>query len=133
VCVPIGLLFSSAFQTNEPAKSGKTLAAELSRLQLPVFLYKDFEQLSAIAFYSRAPLGVVASESQDLWWGLQRRRDAARYPDAVQFDARLQSGAAAVVVRPERLAEFDASAFRRRCELRSAVEAASVFACGPRR
>ena len=133
VCVPIGLLFSSAFETNEPAKSGKTIALELSRLQLPAFLYKDFEQLSAVAFYSRAPLGVVASESQDLWWGLRLQRDPARYPDAQQFDGALQWKAAAVVVRPERLAEFEASPFRHRCELRSTVEAASLFVCGPPR
>ncbi|GAB2181436.1 hypothetical protein DLREEDagrD3_16590 [Denitratisoma sp. agr-D3] len=117
----------------ETAFSARTMAARIQaeargeQGALPLFLYQDFEDYSALPFYLQQPLGVVDQQSADLRFGLGLvPRDEARYPTLAEFlhrptpalllvlDARVRNGLPpALAPRLERLARVgNASLYR---------------------
>lgn len=74
VAIPAALIYSGFFVANEGRKSARSVAAELHALgPVPVYVYRDFEKVSALAFYHAPPLGIIDSESKDLWYGTHLR------------------------------------------------------------
>jgi len=77
VAIPAALIYSGFFVANEGRKSARSVAAELHALgPMPVYVYRDFEKVSALAFYYAPPLGIIDSESKDLWYGTHLRPHA---------------------------------------------------------
>lgn len=68
--LPIASFFSGFLAENEEYKSARRLAQDVRALgDMPLYVYRDFERVSALAFYHPGPLGVVDSRSKDLWYG----------------------------------------------------------------
>ena len=81
--LPCIAFYSEFFRVNEPLKSALSLAFELNRAPAPVYVYREFESLSALPFYLDAPVGVVDSRSTELWYGSRLEPQPERFPDMV--------------------------------------------------
>ncbi|HEX5394556.1 MAG TPA: glycosyltransferase family 39 protein [Rhodocyclaceae bacterium] len=82
----------------ETSFSARQMAAHVAARQqaepLPLFLFQDFEDYSALPFYLQSnAIGVVDEKSADLDFGLGlgQKRDPARYPSLEAFAARRDS------------------------------------------
>ena len=76
---------------------------------LRIYLYRDFEQQSSLAFYLQQPLPVVDMRSNDLYWGDKLRPQNSINIDSRQFAERLASQKIALVVNDRHIDEFSAS------------------------
>jgi hypothetical protein len=76
-----------------------------------VYVYREFEGVSALPFYLRHGVGVVDSRSRDLLHGLGISPDAERFPGARAFAAASDetSQATVLVVPDARAMAFGAS------------------------
>lgn len=86
--VPAMVFGVSQAGAGEERFSARLLAGEIQRRDgaLPVYLYQDYEDYSALPFYlRRSNLRVVDVKSQDLAFALKRHRDAQAYPSLTEF------------------------------------------------
>lgn len=66
--------------------SARAMAREISKKEnLPVFLYQDFEDYSALPFYLGRPVGMIDSRSQDLHFALEQAQPAELFPSVDTF------------------------------------------------
>ncbi|HEY6895874.1 MAG TPA: glycosyltransferase family 39 protein [Rhodocyclaceae bacterium] len=88
--IPALVLLLDQAQRSEAEFSARPLANEIARRGgLPLFLYQDYENASALPFYlQRADIGIIDSQSDDLRFGLSLKRDPQRYPSLAAFAAR---------------------------------------------
>lgn len=96
----------------EPLVSSRLLAAYLQR-ELPdrdIYLYRDFEKISSLAFYLKKPIPVVESHSNDLFWG-DRLHDNDIVISEDQFKLRLPGNAVAIVVIDQQILDFKESSY----------------------
>jgi 4-amino-4-deoxy-L-arabinose transferase-like glycosyltransferase len=129
--LPAALLFSAFMAVNEPMKSAQSLAREIRERALqPVFSYKDYEQISALPYYLDAPIGVIASESKDLWWGQRIRPVPAQFPSEEDLRG-LRLDRAAVIVASNRLAQFHGSGLAARFALEGVAGKFFLFVSRP--
>jgi 4-amino-4-deoxy-L-arabinose transferase-like glycosyltransferase len=109
--VVLALLYSGFMESNESQRSARSLARVIRVLQAQqVYVYRDFEGVSALPFYLRRPVGVVDSRSRDLLYGIRLKPDARRFPAVVTFLDAVERGESALLVVPaSRLQAFRAS------------------------
>ncbi|HQR04780.1 MAG: glycosyltransferase family 39 protein [Proteobacteria bacterium] len=90
VSVPLVLALVSYAGRTEASFSARAMAGEVQRQPevLPVFLYQDFEDYSALPFYLARPIGSVDEQSADLRFALKTAKDQERFPSLDQFLAR---------------------------------------------
>lgn len=105
---PMGY-FLFMVQANEAYISARPLAKYLESQGWDgkVFLYRDFERISALRFYLKHPLSIIDSASNDLWYG--QRREGGGKERFVSLESYLESARSdkgVVVVCDERLDEF---------------------------
>lgn len=69
----------------EDKHSQKAIAAAINKLDatLPVYLYRDFEDLSSLSFYLERRIGIINSRSSDLYYGSHRQGVADWFVDKV--------------------------------------------------
>ncbi|HXZ50067.1 MAG TPA: glycosyltransferase family 39 protein [Usitatibacter sp.] len=112
--VPLALFFSGALAANEDQDSARRIARLIERERFgDVFVYRDFENLSSLAFYLRRPIGVIDSASNDLRFGIALDPDARRFPSEAQFLRADYRGEVAVVVARSRLRELEGTPLAR--------------------
>jgi 4-amino-4-deoxy-L-arabinose transferase-like glycosyltransferase len=100
--IPLAFLYCGFMQTNEPLRSARTLAAAVDALRpAALYLYRDYEGASALAFYLDRPIGIVDTRSRDLLLGIQLRPDAQRFPSVREFLAAEKQGPGALLVVPD--------------------------------
>lgn len=129
VAIPLALLFSAYLKANESDDSARRIAQDIDARGLrQVYLFQDFEALSALAYYVPHPVGVIDSKSSDLWFGLHLRPDPARFPTVEQFLAAGPRPDAAVVVAESRRRAFEKSALGRQFERVATSGRASLYA-----
>lgn len=95
-----------ATQASEPSISDHVLA-KFIRHSLPgskVYLYRNFERDSSLAFYLRKPITIINSTSADLYWGDKLSPDNPIMVDRSEFFS--QKGPKVVVVSNIYLDEF---------------------------
>jgi 4-amino-4-deoxy-L-arabinose transferase-like glycosyltransferase len=110
MAVPFALLLSGFIAANGELKSAQRLAAAIDA-QHPraVYLFRDYERFSALPFYLGRPVGVIDSQSSDLWYGLGLRHDRGRFPSMARFARELGADRVVVVVAAPAVADFRAS------------------------
>jgi 4-amino-4-deoxy-L-arabinose transferase-like glycosyltransferase len=110
ITLPVVLIFSGFFMANEELKSTKSLAQFIrSHGIAEVYLYRDFETLSSLPFYLDAPVGVVASASSDLMYGVYLKPDWHRFPTTAEFASAAARRPVWLVVERKRWWEFQHS------------------------
>ena len=110
VAVPFALLLSDYVKTNESVYSGRRMAVEIDARRLrDVFLYRDYEAMSALPFYLHRPVGIIDPNSNELEYGIRLSHDAERFPSLAQFLARPTRRDEAIVVADSRRREFQAT------------------------
>lgn len=108
----IVLMLLPVLQAMEPTISTR-LTAQYLQTGLPgrrVYLYRDFDQQSSLAFYLQRPLAIIDVRSSDLFWG-QRLQKSALLLSQDEFVRRLPSEAVAVVVMDRQVRDFRAAPF----------------------
>ena len=101
-----------AINAVEPDVSTRPLAQFLQK-EMPgrqVYLYRNFEELSSLPYYFGAPLRVIDSRSNDLYWGNKLQANDLLIDEA-QFGTAIASGPVAVVVMEKQLKDFRASSW----------------------
>jgi 4-amino-4-deoxy-L-arabinose transferase-like glycosyltransferase len=129
--IPLELMFASKAIKNEAMKSAKTLAYKAGALGGRIFIYREFEQVSALLFYLNRPVGIVDSQSNDLAWGIAHVGDAERFPSSEQFKKMVMQEGAVLLVTENRNAEFYASALAPVCAHAGIVGRTALFMCRP--
>jgi 4-amino-4-deoxy-L-arabinose transferase-like glycosyltransferase len=106
--IPIIILFLSTAVRVEPEISSKQVAEYLRTASggHTVFLYKDFEDVSALMFYFKRPISLIDSDSSDLQFGSSRSAHSGRFISGDQFVRLGQRHEVFVVVMEKRLNEF---------------------------
>lgn len=112
IALPVMLIYSGFFVANEDAKSTRALAQFIRASGVSeVYLYRDFETLSSLPFYLDEPVGVVASASRDLAYGMLLKPDPQRFPTASEFAAAAARRPIWLVVERKRWKEFEHTRF----------------------
>jgi 4-amino-4-deoxy-L-arabinose transferase-like glycosyltransferase len=116
--IVVALAYSSFLEANEATRSARSLARAIRDLRpAGVYVYRDFERVSALPFYLQQPVGVVDSRSRDLLFGMRLHPDAGRFPAPRAFLASASRGGPLVlVVRDDRSRAFAASPLAARFE-----------------
>ncbi len=129
VGVVLALLYSGFLESNERQRSARSLAWTIRAMQpQDVYVYREFEGLSALPFYLRRDVGVVDSRSRDLLYGIRLRPDSRHFPGATAFlDAAEHEERALLVVPESRLAAFRASPLAWRFEYAGHVGPFDLF------
>lgn len=104
----LGGYFLHAAQENEPELSARPLARYLQAAQPGrlVFIYRDFERISALPFYLQQPVGVVDSASNDLKFGIEREGSPSWFMTSDEFWLRCAETPVLLVVLRDRLGEL---------------------------
>jgi len=125
----IAALLAAAIGPLEPQVSARPLARLLEQEQprRQVYLYRSFEELSALPFYLRRPVPVIEPESADLYWGDRLRPGNQEMLTSAEFVQQLQRHKVAVVVPERRLEEFRATGFYDQFSTRRQVGNALAF------
>jgi 4-amino-4-deoxy-L-arabinose transferase-like glycosyltransferase len=89
----------------EDQVSGKAMAEFLTQYDAPLYLYRDYEKISAFPFYWDKTVRIVASKSQDLWHAMDKREKPERFPSKTTFA--LHGGL--MVLHKDRLKKFCAA------------------------
>jgi len=111
MALPLAWFASSYLALHEEATSERRLASFLHERGISdVYLYRDFEAISSIAWYWKAPVGVIDCASNELRYGLAHARDDALFPTMVSFAAASHLHPMAVLVLDKRRAAFEAGA-----------------------
>jgi 4-amino-4-deoxy-L-arabinose transferase-like glycosyltransferase len=91
-----------------------------------IYLYRNFEELSSLPFYLQQPIGVIDSQSNDLYWGNKlQANDLLITGD--QFEHILSSRQVAVVVPEKQIKDFKASRLFIGIKGQRQIGAATVF------
>lgn len=110
VAVPFAALASDYVKANESRYSGRRMASEIDARGLDrVFLYRDYEAMSALPFYLNRPVGIIDPNSNELEFGIGLRPDAQRFPSVARFAATRPRRDEAIVVADSRRREFQAT------------------------
>lgn len=113
VAIPLAVLFSDYLKANEGESSARRIAQEARAEGLQrIFVFRDFESMSALAFYVREPIGVIDSRSNDLGFGLRLRPDPDRFPSIERFSALEARPGVGIVVANSRRADFERTPVR---------------------
>jgi 4-amino-4-deoxy-L-arabinose transferase-like glycosyltransferase len=99
-----------AINAIEPQVSNRPLAQYLQHEMAgrPVYLYRNFEELSSLPFYLGHPVNVIDSRSNDLYWGNKLQPNDLLIDDAQFIQAESQHPVA-VIVMQRQMADFRAS------------------------
>ena len=107
VAIPFAALLSDYVKANESTFSGRRMAGEIDARGLDrVFLYRDYEAMSALPFYLGRRVGIIDPNSNELEYGIHLAPDAARFPSLAQFLASRPAQDEAIVVADSRRHEF---------------------------
>ena len=121
----------ATMQAMEPLVSTRTLAGYL-RQHLPgatVYLYRNFEEQSSLAFYLRHPVPVVDSRSNDLFWGNRLRGNDIIFSQE-HFLAALERQPrreVAIVVMQRHRRDVESSPLAERFSRRASIGETTVF------
>jgi 4-amino-4-deoxy-L-arabinose transferase-like glycosyltransferase len=97
---------ASAWLTHQGDKlSARHLAQQIrARGFDEVYVYRDFENVSAIAYYWDGPIGVIDSQSNELDFGLKMPHDENRFPSGAQFVSAHHATVAVIALEKQRRA-----------------------------
>ena len=110
VAIPFAALISDYVKANEATYSGRRMAAEIDARGLHrVFLYRGYEEMSALPFYLDRPVGIIDPNSNELAYGIHLRPDARRFPTTAGFIASGARRDEAIVVADSRRRDFQAT------------------------
>ncbi len=113
LALPFAFLASQVLQVNDAQRSAREAAEEIARSGRPAYLFRDYERVSSLPWYLHRNLGVVDTDSADLWFGLQLHPEAAvGNPSAAAFASRARATSVWLVVDDNRRAELDRSPLR---------------------
>lgn len=93
----------------QQAKYSQKLVADYLQVHAnnqPVYLYQDFERLSSLLFYYRQRLPIIDSKSHDLYFGSHTPAAVGGFIDKTGFLREVQQHAIYVVMRNDKVAEF---------------------------
>ena len=114
VAIPFAMLLSDYVKANEPTYSGRRMAAQIDARRLSrVFLYRDFEAMSALPYYLHRPVGIIDSRSNELAYGIHLHPEPGRFPTVERFLASGPRRDEAIVVADSRRRDFEATALAR--------------------
>ena len=90
-----------AINAIEPLVSNRTLAQTLQHdlAGRPVYLYRNFEELSSLPFYLGQPVHVIDSRSNDLYWGNKLQANTLLIDGATFAEAATEHPVAVVVMQ----------------------------------
>jgi len=109
MALPLAWFVSGYLAAHEEATSERSLAAFLHERGIAgVYVYRDFESVSSIAWYWNAPVGVIDSASNELRYGLGFPHDDALFPNAERFVAARRPQPVAVLALEKRRAKLEA-------------------------
>jgi len=91
IAIPCVMMYSNFLEANETAKSARSLAFELRGSSEPVYVFREYETLSAFPFYLDSLVGVADPHSGDLHNGLRLRPQPQRFPDIPTMTRRAAS------------------------------------------
>ncbi|HET9642243.1 MAG TPA: glycosyltransferase family 39 protein [Burkholderiaceae bacterium] len=128
VALPVATVFSNTISTNEAIRSSATLAQRVVALKpRDVYLYREFETLSALPAYLDRCVGVVDSRSSDLRFGLSLHPDPLRFPDAGTLAATIGSRRVVVIVPEREAGTLEGSALGDRLHRLEAIGGARLY------
>lgn len=119
----------------EPYISSRPLAEKIDALCIDcrVFIYKDFEKISALPFHLKRLVGVIDSASNDLYFAQHRYAGSAAHRFAFVAAGELLNSSepqllhSLVVVHDQRMVDFENSAFHGRVQALGKVGRVSIF------
>lgn len=126
---PIQIGLYSEMDQRETTVSSRHLAYAL-RERCPacqVLIYKDFENISSLAFYLRRFPAIIDSASNDLWFAQKLQPENAAFVSSSTLSVHMEDQKFIVVVLEERLAEFNATPMAARMEPAGAIGRAKLF------
>lgn len=103
---PLKFYFLTVVHENEAYISARPLAHYLASYGGEVFLYKDYERISALQFYLKRPVSIIDSASNDLWYGQKQDGGKGRFVSLDNFLLSICRGKRVVVVHDKRLDDF---------------------------
>ena len=105
MAVPLAWFASSWLARQDDRLSARHLAQEIRARGLgDVYVYRDFENVSALAYYWDRPIGVIDSQSNELDFGLKMKRDEARFPSGPEFVSEHRAPVAVLALDKQRRA-----------------------------
>lgn len=132
VALPLTLLVGAYMEANHDGVSLKRMGTMVALRKPPaVFLYRDFDAISSIAFYLPQPLGVIDSTSNELWYGLRLAPDAARFPTTQAFAASIPAADTLVVALKRRGREIARGPLASHLEAVASVGPATLYRWKP--
>lgn len=113
----------------EPLTSTRLLAQYLqSDLNgRPVYLFRNFEEMSSLPFYLKKPLPIIDARSNDLFWGNKLRPENGIFVSGAQFARELARQPLAVVVMERQLQDFRAAEYAGRFKGEKRIGQLTVF------
>lgn len=113
----------------EPYASSRPLANHLVTVcrDCPVFVYRDFERLSSLPFYLKHPVGIVDSDSKDLYFSQRRGEGKNIFTTTTEFLGRARRQPALLVVHDQRMVDFRQSPIAIEAEPLTKIGYVSVF------
>jgi len=97
----------SQFMYSQIAPSHYILAQYEHR---PLYLYKDFEAISSLVFYTREPAIIIDSESADLYFGSHTKAAKGKFISMADFLNQIKHAKAFVALKVSKLADFQKQA-----------------------
>jgi len=117
-----------AINAVEPLVSNRLLAQYMQHdlAGRPVYLYRNFEELSSLPFYLGQPVHVIDSRSNDLYWGNKLQPNTLLI-DGATFAQAATDHPVAVVVMQRQMEEFRATPYFGRFKGQNHIGTNTVF------
>ena len=133
MALPLAWFASAYLAMNSEATSERRVAGFLHQRGIAdLYVYRDFEAISSIAWYWNAPVGVIDSASNELRYGLSQVHDESLFPSTTTFVAERHAQPAAVLVLEKRRAALEASPLGARLVRLARFGNVSVYEWRPR-
>ncbi|MGB6975988.1 MAG: glycosyltransferase family 39 protein [Gammaproteobacteria bacterium] len=107
--IPVVILYLADKQALQAQRSAATIASFIQAhdRQRPVYLYRDYEKISAILFYLQRRLPIIDSQSEDLYFGSHTPQAAGWFIDTKNFATLAQKQAIYIVMDSGNLNDFN--------------------------
>jgi len=131
VCLPIKLYVTYQLAAIEDTVSARATASYLTTFHrnARVFIFEDYEALSALPFYLARPIGIIDSKSRDLHFGQQLGEPSERFHSSAELSNLNQ--AAVVIVRKDRMEDLRETALFARLSEQRRFGDVAIFTLEP--
>jgi 4-amino-4-deoxy-L-arabinose transferase-like glycosyltransferase len=128
--LPAIVVLDRSFNDNERLGSARSLAACV-RGEDEIYVYRQYEDLSALAVYLDRDVGVVASRSADLWYGARLRPQGGSFVSIADVAERARTGRVTLIVVDSDLGHFERSGLAPLFVVRARIGRDTVFESAP--